>query len=137
MMKKRENELPTIRRLVGPALMLGVVVVAGALLEAAADEGAETWLVRAFLVISIFAVAGYFVLVYLPERNLEVRLQELEEEYEAQCDSLTRSLRELRHGDLVATLAPLDDLPGDMRAVMEETASSLAAIFQLRTCQEY
>ena len=44
------------------------------------------------LVISLFAVAAYLLLVFLPERNLERRLQEVEERYQAQCNSLTESL---------------------------------------------
>ncbi len=128
-MMKNEHELPTIRRLLGPALLLLVVLVAGAFLEAAADDGPETWLVRAFLVISILAVAAYLLLVYFPERNLERRLQEVEEQYQAQCSSLTLSLNELRHGDLVATMEPLKELPGEMRDVMEATTGALAGLF--------
>ena len=48
---KGEHEFPTIRRLLGPGLMLLVVLVAGAFLEAAADDGPESWLLRAYLVI--------------------------------------------------------------------------------------
>ncbi len=125
---KNENQLPTTRSLLGPALLLVVVVVAGAFLEVAADEGPETWLVRAFLVISLFAVAAYLLLVFLPERNLERRLQEVEERYQAQCNSLTESLTELRHGDLVVALEPLRELPGEMRSVME-TTGALAGLF--------
>jgi DNA-binding NarL/FixJ family response regulator len=46
-----EYESPTARRLVGPGLLLIVVLVAGAFLEAAADEGGEAWFVRAFLIV--------------------------------------------------------------------------------------
>ena len=116
---KGEHEFPTIRRLLGPGLMLLVVLVAGAFLEAAADDGPESWLLRAYLVISILAVAAYLFLVYLPERNLERRLQEVERQYEAQCEALTESLHELRHGDLVAALEPLDGLPVEMQGVVE------------------
>ncbi len=127
---KSEHEFPTIRRLLGPGLMLLVVLVAGAFLEAAADDGPESWLLRAYLVISILAVAAYLFLVYLPERNLERRLQEVEHRYEAQCEALTESLHELRHGDLVAALEPLGDLPAEMRGVVEAATGSLAGLFQ-------
>ena len=126
---KNEHQLPTTRRLLGPALLLIVVLVAGAFLEVAADDGPEAWLVRAFLVISILAIAGYLLLVYLPERNLERRLQEVEDQYEAQCTSLTESLHELRHGDLVAALEPLREIPLEMRSVMEDTTGALAGLF--------
>ena len=99
---KTEHEYPTIRKLLGPGLLLMVVLVAGAFLEAAADDGPETWLLRAFLIISIFAVAGYLFLVYLPERNLERRLKEVESRYTAQCAAIEKSMAELRYGDLVS-----------------------------------
>ena len=127
---KGEHEFPTIRRLLGPGLMLLVVLVAGAFLEAAADDGPESWLLRAYLVISILAVTAYLFLVYLPERNLERRLQEVELRYEAQCEALTESLHELRHGDLVAALEPLDGLPVEMQGVVEAATGSLAGLFQ-------
>jgi len=127
---KSEHEPPTIRRFLGPGLLLLVVLVAGAFLEAAADDGPETWLLRAFLIISIFAVAGYLYLVYVPGRNLERRHQDLEARYEAQCGAITRSLEELRYGDLVAAHEPLGDFPADMQDVMEATTGSLAGLFQ-------
>jgi len=127
---KGEQEFPTIRRLLGPGLMLLMILVAGAFLEAAADDGPESWLLRAYLVISILAGAAYLFLVYLPERNLERRLHELEQQYEAQCEALTQSLHELRHGDLVAALEPLEGLPEDMQSVVEAATGSLAGLFQ-------
>ena len=127
---KGEQEFPTIRRLLGPGLMLLMILVAGAFLEAAADDGPESWLLRAYLVISILAGAAYLFLVHLPERNLERRLHELEQQYEAQCEALTQSLHELRHGDLVAALEPLEGLPEDMQSVVEAATGSLAGLFQ-------
>ncbi len=125
-----EQDSKTIRRLLGPGLMLLVVLVAGAFLEAAADDGPESWLLRAYLVISILAMAAYLFLVYLPERNLERRLKEVEQQYEAQCQALTESLHELRHGDLVAALEPIGELPAEMQGVVEAATGSLAGLFQ-------
>jgi methyl-accepting chemotaxis protein len=127
---KIETEYPTMRRLLGPGLLLVVVLVAGAFLEAAADEGPEAWLVRAYLIISILAVAAYLFLVYLPERSLERRLVELEAVYREQCDAIKESLEDLRYGDLVAALEHLSDLPDDMQQVMEATTGSMAGLFQ-------
>jgi methyl-accepting chemotaxis protein len=129
-MMASEHEYPTSRRLIGPGLLLIVVLVAGAFLEATADDGTETWLLRAFLIVGILAIAAYILLVYLPERNLERRLEEVEAKYGAQCSTVTETLDQMRFGDLVAALEPIDGLPDEMQHVLESATGALAALIE-------
>jgi methyl-accepting chemotaxis protein len=128
-MSSREQAYSILRRLAGPAVLLGTILVSGALFEAAVDQGADPWLLRAFVIVGAFAVALYVVFVTLPDRKLERRLEEIEDRYAAQCNALTDSLDELRLGDLVAAVQPLSALPDDMRRVVESATASLAALF--------
>jgi methyl-accepting chemotaxis protein len=125
-----EHRSSTLRRLLGAGILVAVILIAGAFLEAAVDDGTESWLLRAYLVIGILAVVSYLFLVFFPQRRLEAQLEEVEARYEAQCRAITESLDEMRHGDLVAALEPLGNLPADMQGVVKATTGSLAGLFQ-------
>jgi methyl-accepting chemotaxis protein len=129
-MMAADHEFPNLRRVLGPGLLLIVVLVAGAFLEATADEGTEAWFVRAFLIVGILAIAAYVFLVYLPERNLERHLEELEARYEAQCASVNDALEEMRFGDLVAAVDPIDGLPEQLQSAVESATGAMAALIQ-------
>lgn len=129
-MKGREQGSSTVRRLVGPAILVLVILAAVALLDAAVDEGAGPWLQRVFVGIGLVAFVLYVLVVWLPQRRLERALVELEGRYASQCAALTDSLEELRRGDLVAAVEPLGGLPDEMRLVVESATGSLAALFE-------
>jgi methyl-accepting chemotaxis protein len=125
-----EQSYSAIRRLVGPAILLVVILVAGGFLEAAVDQGVGAWLLRIFVAVGVLAFGAYLALVSLPQRRLERRLAEAEERYTTQCAALTDALDELRLGDLVAAVQPLAALPKEMRLVVEAATASLAALFE-------
>ena len=126
-------EIVSLQRLqnwLGPALLIGVVLVAGAFLEAAADVQSEAWFLRAFLIIGLLAVAGYIFLVHLPQRRAADELRRLREQYTVQCGAIEEVLQELRHGDLVKIVEPVGALPEDMRKAVEAATRALTGLMQ-------
>lgn len=129
-MQGREQSYSTIRSLIGPAILIVVVMVAGGLLEAAGDQGADPWLLRVFVIVGVFAIGAYLALVSNSQRRQQRRLADAEDRYTTQCAALTDSLDELRLGDLVAAVQPLAALPDEMRQVVESATASLGALFE-------
>lgn len=123
-----DNSIWSTRRWLGPGLLVAVVLIGGAFLEFAADDPAEEWFLRGFLIVGILVVATYLFFVWMPARSAARRLRALEVSYDAQCDALTASLDELRHGDLVAAVDRQEDLPDEMRQVVAGTSNSLGAL---------
>ena len=109
----------------GPALVIALVVVEVGLTAVAVATG-EWWTVAIAGVAGFGAIAAYAALVYRKHRDL---IQELSRHHE-QSGHLGESLRELRHGDLVAAVEPIQSLPQEMRELMEEATRSLAALVQ-------
>jgi methyl-accepting chemotaxis protein len=114
----------------GPVLIVVVVLVGGAFLEATVDDLQEDWYLRAFLVVGLLAVAGYVLAVHLPTRRRLRDFRAMEADHAEQCDALGRSLEELRHGDLVAVRHPISALPEDIAAAMEGASRALGALIQ-------
>ena len=63
----------TWRRWLGTGLVVGLVLAAGGLLEASAEQPHGDLFVRMFLVAGLFAVAAYVFAVHLPQRRAERR----------------------------------------------------------------
>ncbi len=119
-----------IRRWLGPLLLTAVVLVGGALIEAAADEPREAWYVRAFLVVGLLAIAGYATLVHLPTRRRLRDYRSLQNRHATQREALTTTFEELRNGDMVAARATVGSLPDGMRDEVESASRALAALIQ-------
>jgi len=124
------SEWRTHRDLIGPGLLVIVILAGGALLDAAANELREEWLVRAFLVVGVLAIVSYVMTVYLPQRRIARELRSLQERYRVQCETLERTLDELKHGDMVAAGDTAASLPDDMRGAVEGASRALAALIQ-------
>ncbi|MFV2071239.1 MAG: methyl-accepting chemotaxis protein [Thermoanaerobaculales bacterium] len=122
--------LQRLRSWLGPTLLIGMIVVAGGFLEAAADVQSEEWLVHAFRIIGLLVVAAYVFLVHLPQRKVAAKLRRLEEEHTVQRGAIEEVLRELRHGDLVRIVEPVDALPEEMRKAVEAAARALTGLMQ-------
>ena len=114
----------------GPVLIVVVVLVGGAFLEATVDGPGESRYLRAFLVIGLLAVVGYVVLVHLPTRRKLKDYRALQLSYDEQCRVLGSSLEDLRHGDLVAARDPIGGLPDEMARAVEAASRALAALIQ-------
>jgi methyl-accepting chemotaxis protein len=124
------HEWQRLRHWIGPALLVIVVLAGGALLDAAANELREEWLVRAFLIIGVLAIVSYVMLVHLPQRRTARDLRSLQDSYQEQCDALGRTLGELKHGDMVAAGETAAPLPDEMRGAVEGASRALAALIQ-------
>ena len=118
------------RRFVGPLLMVLLIAVGGALLEVTARDADETWLVRGFLVLGLAVMTVYVLAVSLPTARTARDLRRLVRRHQADCDAMTRTLEELRHGDLVQALEPIRELDSDVRSAVEAATRSLAALVQ-------
>ena len=76
------NEWQRLRHWIGPFLLVIVVLAGGALLDAAANELREEWLVRAFLIIGVLAIVSYVMLVHLPQRRAAREFRALQDSYQ-------------------------------------------------------
>jgi methyl-accepting chemotaxis protein len=119
-----------LRGWLGAGLLVGLALTGGALLEASAEQPHGELYIRVFLVVGLLATAAYVFAVHLPQRRAERRLRELEEMYAIQNAALTRSLNELRSGDLVAASTPVAELPEQMRDAVRGASRALAALIQ-------
>jgi len=122
------DETGGARHWLGLGLIIAVVLIGGAFLEFAVDDPGEEWFLRGFLVVGILAVASYVFFAWLPARSTARRLRSLEASYDYQCEALTVSLDEMRHGDLVAAVDRHEHLPEEMRQAVLGTSGSLAAL---------
>jgi methyl-accepting chemotaxis protein len=130
MLMSEGREIRGLRGWIGPGLLVIVVLVGGGLLDAAINEVREEWLVRAFLVIGVLAIVCYVMMVYLPQRRTAKDLRSLQDRYQAQCEALSRTLDELKHGDMVAAADTAAPLPDEMRGAVEGASRALAALIQ-------
>ena len=119
-----------LRGWLGPGLIVIVVLVGGAFLEATVDGAGEGWFLRAFLVVGLLAVVGYLLLVHLPTRRTLRNYRALKMDYDAQCEALGSSLEDLRHGDMVAAREPVGVLKKDMGRAVDDASRALAALIQ-------
>lgn len=119
-----------IRRLLGPALLAAVIVAGGGLLEVTATAANEAWAVSVFGILGLVCAAVYGVGVWRPHERLAGRLARLERDHELQCDALSRTLDELRRGDLVAAADPSVEVPAEISDHVEGATRALAAQIQ-------
>ena len=119
-----------IQRWIGPALVVLVVLVAGAFLEAAADKPGEEWFVRAFLVIGLLSTVGYVMLVHIPARRNARDLRALRQSCDDQSVALGEMLTQLRYGDMVSVADRDGDLPEDLHESVTAASRTLAALIQ-------
>ncbi len=122
--------LAALRRWLGAALLVGLVLAGGGLLEASVDQPHGELYIRAFLVIGLLAITVYVFAVQLPQWRAERRLRELEQSLAGQNAALALALDELRSGDLVAAAAPVAELPDEMRDAVLGASRALAALIQ-------
>ena len=119
-----------LRRWLGAALLVGLVLAGGGLLEASAEQPHGELYIRAFLVIGLLAITIYVFAVHLPQWRAGRRLRELEQSYASQNAALALALDELRSGDLVAAATPVAELPDEMRDAVRGASRALAALIQ-------
>jgi methyl-accepting chemotaxis protein len=112
------------------AILVVVVLVGGVMLEITSDGETEEWTNRAWLVIGLAALVANLLLVSLPRGRLERDHDDLLERHAIQCEAIERSLEEMRHGDLVECLEPIDQLPELMNEAVEAAAHAIAALVQ-------
>jgi len=124
------RETRGVRSWLGPGLVVLMLLVAGAFLEAAANQPREDWYVRAFLVVAVLGVLSYVILVHNPQRRTARDLRSLQDRYDVQCAAITRALDELRHGDLVLAGEPYEELPEEMQNSVKGASRALAALIQ-------
>jgi len=118
------------RSTLGLILVGSVVLIGGALLQTAAGHGAPEWCVPAYVVVAIVATVAYWFAVFVPHRRVERELGALERLHSTQCEAVKASLEELRHGDLVGTMAPAEGLAEAMEQSVEAAARSLGGLVQ-------
>jgi len=114
----------------GPVMIVIVVLVGGAFLEATVDGADESWFVRGFLVIGLLTIVGYLLLVHFPTRRKLRDYRTLQLRYDEQCEVLGSSLDDLRHGDLVGARELISGLPEDMSKAVDAASGALAALIQ-------
>ena len=119
-----------VRAWLGPGLVVLMMLVAGAFVEAAADQPREGWYVRVFLVVAALGVLSYVLLVHQPHRRTVAELRSLRELHEAHCSTITRVLDELRHGDLVLAGGSYEELPEEMQSSVKAASRALAVLIQ-------
>jgi methyl-accepting chemotaxis protein len=125
-----ETSLRRVRAWLGPALIVIVTLVGGAFLEAATDDPHEDWYLRAFMLVGLFVFVSYVMAVHLPTRRRLREFWQLQSDFDTIRIALTRSLEELRHGDLVGVRHPVSTLPEDMREAVDGASRALAALIQ-------
>ncbi len=125
-----ERRRTILRQWLGMAILTVVILVGGVMLEMTSDGDREEWTIDAWLVLGIAALASHLVLVSLPRVRLERAHRELEQRYAAQCQVLETSLDEMRHGDLVACLESIGDLPPAMDEAVQAAAHAISALVQ-------
>ncbi len=114
----------------GMAILVVVILAGGVLLELAADDEDQGWYTDAWLALGLAALAAHLLLVSLPRGRLERAHQDLEERHEVQSRALEKALEEMRHGDLVECLKPIEALPRAMNEAVEAAAHAMSALVQ-------
>ncbi len=125
-----ERRTSFVRKWLGMAILIIVILLGGVMLEFASAGDFEEWFVDAWLVLGVAALVSHLLLVSLPRVRLESAYSELLERHSAQCAVLEKSLEEMRHGDLVECLAPIDDLPKSMNEAVQAAAHAISALVQ-------
>lgn len=125
-----ERRTSILRQWLGMAILTVVILVGGVMLEITSDGDKEEWYIDAWMVLGIAALASHLVLVSLPRVRLERAHRELEQRHAQQCTILEKSLEEMRHGDLVEFLGPVDQLPEVMSEAVQAAAQAISALVQ-------
>lgn len=114
----------------GPILLLITIVAGGSLLEWLCRGGTESWLIRVYLVFSLFVLGAYQLFVYRPMRQYLRERDEGRDLCQQQHEAIARVLKEFRYGDLVAAQEPLDQLPEEVVQAASSAVSSLGGLIQ-------
>jgi methyl-accepting chemotaxis protein len=130
MMKDSRGGTALWQRWLGPGLMLVAILPAVVLLLVAADETGHPWIARAYVLLAIAVAAAYLTLVFIPERRRVRAWRELERAHEQQKVAVRRSLEELRFGDLVAAVRPVEGLESTMRHDFAAATQAVAGLIQ-------
>jgi methyl-accepting chemotaxis protein len=125
-----ERRTSILRQWLGMAILILVILIGGVMLEITSDGQRPEWYMDAWLVLGIAALATHLLLVSLPRGRLERAHRELERRHAEQCLSLEQALEEMRHGDLVQCLEPIEALPRAMNEAVEAAAHAMATLVQ-------
>jgi len=125
-----ERRSTILRQWLGMAILILVILVGGVMLELSSDDENEDWYMDAWLVLGFAALAAHLLLVSLPRGRLERAHLELEARHVDQSRALEKSLEEMRHGDLVECLEPIEALPHAMNEAVEAAAHAMSALVQ-------
>jgi len=112
------------------AILIVVILVGGVMLEITSNGEPGEWYIDAWLVLGLAALVTHLLLVSLPRVRLERAHRELEQRHAAQCTVLETSLEEMRHGDLVECLEPVDELPEAMSEAVQAATHAISALVQ-------
>ncbi len=119
-----------IQNWLGPILLLIAIVTAGSLMEWLCRGGGLAWLIRAYLVFSLFVLGAYLQFVFRPMQRFRRERDECRELCHRQHEALVRVLREFRYGDLVAAQEPMGELPEEVSNAASAAVSSLGGLIQ-------
>jgi methyl-accepting chemotaxis protein len=125
-----ERRSTILRQWLGMAILILVILIGGVMIELSSDDESEAWFADAWMVLGFAALAANLLLVSLPRGRLERAHIELEDRHAGQSRALETSLEEMRHGDLVECLEPIDALPHAMNEAVEAAAHAMSALVQ-------
>jgi methyl-accepting chemotaxis protein len=125
-----DRRTSVVSQWLGMAILAAVTLTGGILLEITSDLDSEEWAPRAWLVVAAVALLAHLLLVSLARVRLERAYRDLETRHASQSAALLRSLEELRHGDLVESIEPAEELPPVMAEAVEAAARATAALVQ-------
>ncbi len=113
----------------GLALLVLVALAAGVLIRVSAQQH-TAWFVGGHVVISLLAVAAYLVAVYRPLGRMRAEHQSFVKRSGIQAEALGKALAELRHGDLIAAIAPTEGIETELERGVEGAARALSGLIQ-------
>jgi len=99
-------------------------------MELMCSGGEHSWLIRAYLVFSLFVLAVYFQWVLRPVQRCIKDRDQIRDLSLRQHETLVGVLQEFRLGDLVAALEPMGELPPDLRKAASAAVSSMGGLIQ-------
>ena len=121
---------PSSRAVAGLALATGTAALGYLMLVLASEQGAPGWLQDFYLVAAVAGIWLYAAFVYRPQLGLWDRVESAERRNQAVEDDLAEALDLLRSGDLVASQAHSDSLPGQLGTAFLGATAALDVLAQ-------
>ncbi len=125
-----ERRRSFLRQWLGFAILILVMLIGYVMFELASNGEVHEWYSRSWLMIGLTALVVHLLAVTLPRVRLERESLELETRLAGHSLALERSLEEMRYGDLVGSLKPIDELPKVMSEAVEAATHAISALVQ-------